>query len=189
MVLPGLVLRRKTTISLTCHITGGASGIGLAAARLLLEKGATVHIVDIRDPDEDNDTWKKWERFHVHKADVRNWTKLRAVFGAVGACDFVFANAGAATGDHEFLEDNYDDEGNLAEPQYGDLLTNAHGCMNTIKLAWHNMRTHKRAGSIVITTGDPDGKGRLSGAWMTGSTIQYLQLWIPLEHLKFTLKR
>ena len=114
-----------------------------------------MHIADIRDPDVDPETWQRWERFHVHRADVRKWAELRAVFDAVGACDFVFANAGAATGDYEFLDDQYDDQGRLAEPQYGDLLTNAHGCLNTIKLAWHSMRKHGRAGSIVLTTGTP----------------------------------
>ncbi|CAN8106152.1 unnamed protein product [Discula destructiva] len=133
-------------------VTGGASGIGLATAKLLLDKNATVHIFDLTEPEEDED-WMDWPKFHVHRADIRDWRQLSDAFSKVDLVDFVFANAGlalVATGD-AFVAETLDDQGRLQEPSYIELDTNLRGVLNTIKLAWFQMKKNRREGSIVLT--------------------------------------
>lgn len=130
-------------------VTGGASGIGLAAAKLLLEKNATVHIIDLVEPDEED--WQDWPRFHVHKADVRNWIQLSDVFTEIDLVDYVFVNAGLGMLDDDLLVDHLDETGRLREPKFLEVDTNIRGVFNTIKLAWYHMTKHRRQGSIVLT--------------------------------------
>ncbi|RYP13364.1 hypothetical protein DL765_006905 [Monosporascus sp. GIB2] len=141
-------------------ITGGASGIGDAAARILLGKGATVHVVCLEEsmpsrPDDDNGadrTENNSGLLHYHACDVRAWADLRGVFAAVGRVDLVFANAGV-TEEADYFADVLDENGLLAEPDWRGIVdTNLFGVLNTVKLAWSAMRAHKVAGSIVITT-------------------------------------
>ncbi|KAK7730364.1 hypothetical protein SLS53_009064 [Cytospora paraplurivora] len=110
-------------------VTGGASGIGLAAVKLLLEKNATVHIMDIADPDEED--WEDWPRLHVHKVDVRVWIDLSDAFAKIDVVDYVFANAGLGGLDDDLLVDNLDKTGRLKEPKYLELDTNIRGVFNT----------------------------------------------------------
>lgn len=111
------------------HILGGASGIGLAAAKLLLEKNATVHIIDLLDPDEED--WQDWPRLHVHKADVRNWVQLSDVFAEIDLVDYVFVNAGLGMLDDDLLVDHLDETGRLQEPKFLEVDTNIRGVFNT----------------------------------------------------------
>jgi NAD(P)-dependent dehydrogenase (short-subunit alcohol dehydrogenase family) len=110
-------------------VTGGASGIGLAAAKLLLEKNATVHIIDLVEPDEED--WQDWPRFHVHKADVRNWIQLSDVFTEIDLVDYVFVNAGLGMLDDDLLVDHLDETGRLREPKFLEVDTNIRGVFNT----------------------------------------------------------
>jgi 2-keto-3-deoxy-L-fuconate dehydrogenase len=84
-------------------VTGGASGIGLATAQLLTERGATVACVDLADPPE--------PLFGV-RADVRDDAAVRsAVTRAVeylGGLDVLVNNAGI--GAQGTVEANDDDE-------------------------------------------------------------------------------
>ncbi|KAI2631793.1 short chain dehydrogenase reductase [Xylaria nigripes] len=131
-------------------ITGGASGIGEAAAKILLSKGATVHVVCLEEsiPPKEFET----PRLKYHACDVRNWKGLRNVFADVGRVDFAFANAGITQTSDPFA-DALDEDGLLAEPEWRDIIdVNLIGVLNTVKLAWSTMRANKIAGSIVITT-------------------------------------
>ncbi|KUI68343.1 Oxidoreductase UcpA [Cytospora mali] len=130
-------------------VTGGSSGIGLATAKLLLEKNATVHIIDLADPDDDD--LQDWPRCHVHKADVRDWIQLSDAFAAVDLVDYCFVNAGLGGLDDELLVNHLDSDGRLKEPKFLELDTNIRGVLSTIKLAWFHMTKHRRQGSIVLT--------------------------------------
>ncbi|ROW15366.1 hypothetical protein VPNG_02263 [Cytospora leucostoma] len=131
-------------------ITGGSSGIGLAAAKILASKGATVHILDINKPDE-SELSPEVTDVHFHKCDAASWGELRAVFESVGRVDFAFANA-AVTEERDYFADTFTPEGELEEPSYGVLHVNLRAVLNFVKLAWSTMRKHQTEGSIVITT-------------------------------------
>jgi len=76
-----------------CLITGGASGIGLATARLFALEGATVAIVDLAEqlPDTDFEA-------SLHRADVADEAAVAKVVGEIvgrfGRIDVLVNNAG-----------------------------------------------------------------------------------------------
>ncbi|MDE2300935.1 MAG: SDR family oxidoreductase [Sphingomonadales bacterium] len=73
----------------TCVVTGGASGMGEATARLLGELGASVHIVDIQPPKIACVAW--------HPCDLSDFAAVRATAAALSAIapiDFLFPCAG-----------------------------------------------------------------------------------------------
>jgi NAD(P)-dependent dehydrogenase (short-subunit alcohol dehydrogenase family) len=80
----GLGYRDKTVV-----VTGGASGMGEAVARILGEMGAKVHIVDIQQP--------KIAHESFHQCDLSDFAQVRATAAALKAVapiDFVFPCAG-----------------------------------------------------------------------------------------------
>jgi NAD(P)-dependent dehydrogenase (short-subunit alcohol dehydrogenase family) len=87
-----------------CVITGGASGIGLAYAQVLVANHARVHIVD-RDAaaiEVALDSLGCPENLTAHRADVTVLGQLQAAIGAVardaGRIDVAFINAGIGAG-------------------------------------------------------------------------------------------
>lgn len=139
-------LEHKLTI-LTSWL-GGASGIGLAAAKILLSKGAEVHILDLEAPLELS---QGQENVYYHQCDVIVWGNLRAVFNEIGRIDYAFANAGASE-EADYFADTLDHTGELQEPAYHVIDLNFRAVANFVKLAWSSMRRNKVKGSIVITT-------------------------------------
>ncbi|KAI3319192.1 NAD(P)-binding protein [Xylariaceae sp. AK1471] len=117
-------------------ITGGASGIGFEAMKLMLSKGAVVHIIDRNEPSDE--------------CSVNSWPELLEVFTAIGPFHMVFANAGV-TETVEYFTDTFDAEGKLELPNSSLLDVNLWGVLYTVKIAWSLMRRHKIHGSIVIT--------------------------------------
>lgn len=82
--LDGLGYRDKTVV-----VTGGASGMGEATARLLGELGAKVHIVDIQAP--------KIACEGFHQCDLSDFAQVRATAEAlqsIAPIDFLFPCAG-----------------------------------------------------------------------------------------------
>ena len=82
--LDGLGYNGKTVV-----VTGGASGMGEATARILGELGAKVHIVDIQQPRVPHESF--------HQCDLSDFAQVRATaatLGAVAPIDFVFPCAG-----------------------------------------------------------------------------------------------
>ena len=90
---------------LTAIVTGGASGIGLATASLLAERGATVSCLDLRIDGLP-------EPLRGHVADVSDDTAVRAAVDAaaadMGGIDIVVNNAGI--GAQGTVETNSDEE-------------------------------------------------------------------------------
>lgn len=128
---------------------GGASGIGYAAAKILLSRGAKVHIVDITPLDEQDSI--SITDITFWKCDVTSWSEMRSTFQSVGHVDLVFANAGIGETTNYF-QDAFDDDGLLLEPPSGLIDVNLRGMLNVIKLSWFMMKRQGTAGSIVITT-------------------------------------
>ncbi|KAI0543350.1 short chain dehydrogenase reductase [Xylaria curta] len=132
----------------TALITGGASGIGLAAATILANKGAHVHILDLNPPPNDQHT----DKLHYHQCDVTNWQQLRDIVDEIPRLDLAFANAGVIES-VDYFADVLDADGKLQAPAYDNLLgVDFAAAVNLVKLAWSSMRRNKIQGSIVITT-------------------------------------
>ena len=129
--------------------TGGASGIGLAAAKILSSRGAKVYILDITpldsaDVEADPD-------LIFRSCDVTSWVELRSTFQSIGHVDLVFANAGIGETTNYFT-DTLDDNGLLQEPSSTVMDVNLKGMLYVIKLSWFAMKQQKSGGSIVVTT-------------------------------------
>jgi NAD(P)-dependent dehydrogenase (short-subunit alcohol dehydrogenase family) len=99
-----------------CIITGGAGSLGLASARLLLDEGAAIMLVDLKESDleravKELDT----EKAAFVAADVSQAPQVKAYVDKTiakwGKIDVLFSNAGNH-GAHkpiaEFPEDNFD---------------------------------------------------------------------------------
>ena len=133
-------------------VTGGANGIGFAAARLLAESGASVWIFDLARENPRAAAEKigaiGWE------ADVTDRDSLEAAFGAAGAADIVIANAGIA---EEAALFDYP-----AESWERVLKVNLTGMFQTVQCAARLMKP-RRTGAIVLTasTNSYDGEARL----------------------------
>ena len=121
-------------------ITGGARGIGAAAAAALRACGAEVYIADI-----DGDP----------PVDVRDPVALEAAFARAAPLDVVVANAGTAI--FRRLDETRDEEWRRL------LDINLTGAFHTVRLAAQQMKPRRR-GSIVLTasTNSFDGEADLA---------------------------
>ncbi|KAI1074468.1 hypothetical protein F5B20DRAFT_563385 [Whalleya microplaca] len=147
-------------------ITGGGSGIGLAAVRLMAKKGARVYLLDLSPPDAETTPQPAdgepvlSENVTFAHCDTRSWTDLREAFqncvSEFGRIDIAIANAGVSE-EYDYFEDRVDESGELLEPGFGVADVNFRGVVNFIKLAVSQMRKQRKAGdmsggSIVITS-------------------------------------
>ncbi|MGW2612925.1 SDR family NAD(P)-dependent oxidoreductase [Streptomyces mirabilis] len=134
---------------LTALVTGGASGIGLAVASLLAERGARVAVLDL-------DPASLKEPLRGFTADVSDDTSVRAAVEAaaavLGGIDILVNNAGiGAIGS---IEDNPDEQWHRV------LDVNLLGVVRATRAALPYLRRSAHAsvvnlGSIVTTTGLP----------------------------------
>jgi NAD(P)-dependent dehydrogenase (short-subunit alcohol dehydrogenase family) len=136
-------------------VTGGASGLGLAIARVLAECGAVVVIVD-RDEtglSRAADGHPAGTRIEQAALDVSDAAAVSALVTGIvdrhGGLDVAFANAGIALGrgpgDATGLIDTFD-LGQWREA----LEVNLHGVVHTVRAAAVPMK-QQRSGSIVVT--------------------------------------
>ena len=128
-------------------VTGGASGIGLATARLFAERGAAVVSLDLSDPPEP---------LYGVRADVRDDAQVRTAVaeaaGHLGGLDVLVNNAGI--GAQGTVEDNDDDE-------WRDVFdVNLFGMVRTARAALPYLRRSDHAAivntcSVAATAGLP----------------------------------
>lgn len=125
---------------LVAAVTGGASGIGLAAARLLAARGATVAVLDVADPPDDA------AHLLAVRCDVTDDASVRAavahVASTAGGLDVVVANAGI--GAQGTVEDNDDDEWHRV------LDLNVVGTARVVRAALPHLRASASA-AVVVT--------------------------------------
>ncbi|WP_318211769.1 SDR family oxidoreductase [Streptomyces sp. SJL17-1] len=130
-------------------VTGGASGIGLAVARLLDAQGAAVAVLDL-EPAATTDT------FTALRADVADDTSVREAVAAaaatLGGIDILVNNAGI--GAAGTVEDNPDDQWHRV------LDVNLLGVVRTTRAALPHLRRSEHAAvvnicSIAATAGLP----------------------------------
>ncbi|MEV5710241.1 SDR family oxidoreductase [Actinoallomurus sp. NPDC052274] len=153
-------------------VTGGSSGIGLAAARLLTERGATVSCLDLTDPPAP---------LHGVRADVRDDASVRAAVAAavdhLGGLDVLVNNAGV--GAQGTVEDNGDDE-------WRDVFdVNVFGMVRVTRAAMPHLCRSEHAAivntcSIAATAGLP--RRALYSA--TKGAVQSLTLAMAADHLR-----
>ncbi|KAM7188917.1 hypothetical protein V8F33_010364 [Rhypophila sp. PSN 637] len=148
-------------------ITGGGSGIGLAAVRLLAGKGAQVFVLDLNEPNAQTIPLAPAgetplpDKATFVRCDVSSWQDLRSAFetavSQAGRIDIAIANAGVSE-EYDYFADQFDDSGDLLEPGHAVVDVNFRGVVNFVKLAVHHMRKQQNPaiagrprGRIVIT--------------------------------------
>lgn len=128
---------------------GGASGIGLAASRILAKHGVTVHVLDMSPPHAEDGP--NSPNVHFHICNVASWKDLRAAFADIGHVDIAISNAGVSqSGD--YFSDWFDASGELEEPKYEEISVNFRAVMNFAKLALSAFKKQGPGGSLVITS-------------------------------------
>ncbi|MFD4688804.1 SDR family NAD(P)-dependent oxidoreductase [Streptomyces sp. NPDC058463] len=136
-------------IGLKAVVTGGASGIGLATARLLAERGARVAVLDL-DPDAVD------KPLRGYRADVSDLDAVRTAVAAaaedLGGIDILVNNAGI--GAAGTVEDNDDAQWHRV------LDVNVLGIVRTTRAALPYLRSSAEAAivntcSIAATAGLP----------------------------------
>jgi meso-butanediol dehydrogenase/(S,S)-butanediol dehydrogenase/diacetyl reductase len=128
-------------------VTGGANGIGLAAARALASGGAKVRIFDVEPPADPG--------FTFVKVDVTDADSLSAAFAETGVPDIVVANAGTSS-QHDLTD-------TPREAWDRVISLNLTGVFQTVQSSAKLMKPLRR-GAIVLTasTNSYDGEARLT---------------------------
>jgi NAD(P)-dependent dehydrogenase (short-subunit alcohol dehydrogenase family) len=127
--------------------TGGASGIGLAAVKILTSKGSKAFILDLAPPEENVPAGATFIR-----CDTTSWDDLKRAYAQAAHVDIAIANAGVSE-EQDYLEDQFDSAGELLQPRYDKVIdVNLRGVLDFVKLARSYMKRQGGGGSIVITS-------------------------------------
>jgi NAD(P)-dependent dehydrogenase (short-subunit alcohol dehydrogenase family) len=151
-------------------VTGGANGIGLAAARSLAAGGARVWIFDLERerPEEIGRSLGG----HGCGVDVTDRTSIDAAFEQSGAPDILVANAGMAV--WAPLDETPADAWNRT------IALNLSGVFHTVQAAAVRMKPRKR-GAIVITasTNSYDGEATMVAYKRLATRLHF---WLRTSH-------
>ncbi len=136
---------------LAALVTGGASGIGLATARLLASRGARVAVLDrVKPPEPAEDSETEADGIYPVLADVTDDAAVRAAVAqagqALGGLDVLVNNAGI--GAAGTVEDNDDDEWHRV------LDVNVLGIVRTTRAALPLLRqaVRERGRAAIVNT-------------------------------------
>ncbi|KXT01439.1 hypothetical protein AC578_9542 [Pseudocercospora eumusae] len=155
-------------------VTGGSSGIGLATVKLLLDTGAFVFMGDLQDAPVSHD------RLTFVKTDVTSWTALKILFNTAatkhGRIDHVFSNAGIGP-QVNYLDDQYDETGDLKEPGTIVYDINLRGMINTSYLGIHYMKKQEPKGGSIVCTASASAFQRFA-AWDYTTTKHGVLGWM-----------
>ncbi|KAJ6117979.1 hypothetical protein N7523_005730 [Penicillium sp. IBT 18751x] len=141
-------------------ITGGASGIGLAVARILSARSNwEVHILDISQAGAQ--VAQEVRNIFFHSADVTQYDQLSGAFGEIFRAhkrlDFVFANAGVMERDNFYAQPPPGVEAISppAKPDLSSIEVNLFAVINTSKLAHYYFRcssAQNESANLVMTS-------------------------------------
>ena len=138
-------------------VTGGTSGIGLAAANALAKEGAHVYITGRREPELRTAVQQIGRNTTGVRGDVSNARDLDRLFEQIreekGRLDILFANAGIA---------RYAALGNITEELYDSIFNvNVKGVLFTVQKALSLMPD---GGSIILNASVVGSKGLSSNS-------------------------
>lgn len=123
----------------TCLITGAASGIGLATARLVAERGGALVLVDI-DGETLSREWSEAPSIRLHAGDAGDEAFWQSIETGLDPIDHALVNAGVGSG------------GEIATLDFAEwrrvMHVNLDGAFLTLRAA---MRRIRDGGSIVVT--------------------------------------
>ena len=142
----------------TCIVTGGASGIGLAATRVLLDQGWKVAVLD-RDEGALNEGARAVENANVswHRVDITHEASVRTMVAEIASRDGGIAglvnNAGVGIA-KRFFDTSADDMRRMFE-------INVVGSFIVAKAVAEAMRDAGRGGAVVNLTSTAGQRGNL----------------------------
>ncbi len=148
----------------SAFVTGGASGIGLAIAKMLLDQGAQVTIGDLRENKEVE------PRAHWVKMDVSSRSEVAAAFTQAvkrfGGLDVVVVNAGIFPKSHAIEDIPLEDWEKC-------LRINLDGSLHTVAEGLRWMKAQKLGGDIVfIASKNATAPGKKAAAYSVAKAGQ-----------------
>ncbi|KAF1838953.1 NAD(P)-binding protein [Decorospora gaudefroyi] len=120
---------------------------GLATLRRVISHGGKVFASDVNPLPE-----PEASSVPFIKANVTSWKEQLDMFKAAekeyGKIDHVFANAGIPPST-TLLEEDVDEKGDLLPPKLDTMNVNLTGCMYTVKLGIHYIKSHANGGTTT----------------------------------------